>query len=534
VEQFTGYVEAIKATSLKCYALPGNHDLHFAGGPENYQKYVGPFNYSFDHGGVHFVAYDSITAENGLKPTPWLLDDLAKCPPGQPVILLTHYQLESSFFNQLKQFNLVAVLSGHWHSSRLYKDGATKHFNSPPVSFGGIDFFPRSYRVFTWDGAELNCRTVRLSSTAAQPPATPGNGGPLKTRWTAPLGGEVLLGAPVVRHGRIYVSLMDEDRHEGGAVACWDTATGRPLWRRNLGSSVKSSVTFDDKSIFAVTVTGRTVALDPATGEIRWSARIGDPSQRWIYQSPTVADGRIFVGRGECFLALDAATGKTLWMRDNLTIAGKIHADWISCYGSPVVSHNTLIVGFVGQAFFYALDPASGETRWCRTDDSQATATPVPDGRGNILAVRQKCLEKLDVATGETRWSTPLSDRYWLPASPLLKDTTAYIPGIDGKVHAFDLATGAMRWTWDGCSVGLLDMRAYSRNEKSILATPQWFAGSILLGSIDGRLYALDPATGQQRWSHDLGVPVSTTPAVAQDTIHLALIDGTLRALRPA
>src|SRR5690606_22657716 len=92
----------------------------------------------------------------------WLHATLALIPRERPVVLLTHYQLDAAFFKDLEPYRIVASVSGHWHSSRLYPDGRVAHFNTPSFGFGGIDYSPRSYRVFTWSEGELAAETYPL------------------------------------------------------------------------------------------------------------------------------------------------------------------------------------------------------------------------------------------------------------------------------------------------------------------------------------------------------------------------------------
>ena len=64
-------------------------------------------------------------------------------PDGKPVVLLLHHQREADFHDPLRRFNIVASVSGHWHSSRLYDDGHMVHLNCPSSTMGGIDYSAR-------------------------------------------------------------------------------------------------------------------------------------------------------------------------------------------------------------------------------------------------------------------------------------------------------------------------------------------------------------------------------------------------------
>ena len=254
------YVEATKATRLKVHAVVGNHDyingVDWGKGPRDagsYIKQISPLNYSFDFNGVHFISYDSIAKDNEKRPSEWLLADLAAQPREMPVILLVHYQLDAAFYEPLKSYRIIATLSGHWHTSRLYHDGRIAHYNSPSLCFGGIDYSPRAYRVFHWDGSNLRCETVPLRRPE---PKYGKKASAAEILWSAPLDAEMLIASPLIDNGRVYAGLMNENEMKRGALAGWDTQTGRQLWRAALDASVKNTPALYKDSVIAATVTG--------------------------------------------------------------------------------------------------------------------------------------------------------------------------------------------------------------------------------------------------------------------------------------
>lgn len=63
------------------------------------------------------------------------------------------------------------------------------------------------------------------------------------------------------------------------------------------------------------------------------------------------------------------------------------------------------------------------------------------------------------------------------------------------------------------------------------LTTPVAVADSVYVAGGDGRVIALDTATGEHRWQVRVGSPVDSSPAVAGDRLYLALRDRSLLAL---
>lgn len=64
-----------------------------------------------------------------------------------------------------------------------------------------------------------------------------------------------------------------------------------------------------------------------------------------------------------------------------------------------------------------------------------------------------------------------------------------------------------------------------------IVSSPVIDAGTIVVGSDDGNVYAIDAATGRRRWKYGTGGPVPSTPAVADGVVYVASYDGKIHAI---
>lgn len=119
------------------YALPGNHDRTdertFVA--ESLAQRYGSVHYSLDWGPVHLVIL-GVYADAGTRA--WLAEDLARTPPGRPVVLLQHYPFPGSGFGgdderwwsarEKEQFKtviegrgVVAIFHGHAHVPESYR-----------------------------------------------------------------------------------------------------------------------------------------------------------------------------------------------------------------------------------------------------------------------------------------------------------------------------------------------------------------------------------------------------------------------------
>lgn len=127
-------------------------------------------------------------------------------------------------------------------------------------------------------------------------------------------------------------------------------------------------------SIFLAAEDGSLRCLNAANGSAKWSARTDGP----ILATPTVADGRVFVGSADGRVyAFEAASGKLLWRyalapsTDKTMIYGYLQSRWPVNSGVLVQDGIAYAAaGMVLQPGFrvVALDAATGAQKWLNTD----------------------------------------------------------------------------------------------------------------------------------------------------------------------
>ena len=82
----------------------------------------------------------------------------------------------------------------------------------------------------------------------------------------------------------------------------------------------------------------------------------------------------------------------------------------------------------------------------------------------------------------------------------MLAGDTVYIGGFDGRLYALNAATGDERWQ-------------YAAGD-TIAGTPSTAGDLIFFGSFDDHVYALDVDSGEEFWRYDTGAPVVSSPLV--------------------
>ena len=106
---------------------------------------------------------------------------------------------------------------------------------------------------------------------------------------------------------------------------------------------------------------------------------------------------------------------------------------------------------------------------------------PVYRGNSSLSGIAQSQLpDKLKLL-----WSFQTGDD--IKSSPVLGYGFLYIGSTDGKIYALDAATGDSVWAFD--------------TDDDVEAPPMLLDSTVYVGSLSGEFYALDAKTGQKKWS---------------------------------
>ena len=576
-EEYTGYLAACAESTLPMIHVPGNHEWIGNRESSRWAELMGPLYFSLNWGPVHIVCYESTARlyRPDLPQDKWLKGDLALVPRDAPVIMLIHDQFEEEFHAQWRTNRIVATFSGHWHSSRLYDDGHTVHVNQPSSTMGGIDYSARGYTVARIDsngdvslfrrllGTTQRGRCTGVTSVPEPPPryllpnvpsvqlgeAWPQfHGGPERrgyrtspvvlpfTRvWQTCLPGGIHFGSAVIADDAVYIATLNEEDPHGGMLVCLDATSGHIHWQAPTDGSVKHTPAVWEHLVIATTVTGHVRAVDRTTGRAVWVHQLGDPSRRWVFNSPLVVNDRVFVGAAHHFAALDAATGQCewTWLRDD-----QRRTDWISSYSSGAADNRNIYVGFFWQyEVAWAFDQATGDVRWTIEEPTRASPVGTPAlGEDGVLynICHDATVRAHSCNDGCELWRFDLEQREgvrggprWSAGSPALADGRLYVPTGDGAVRALDVDTGTQVWEW-WSGPAAAGVQAYTRNGRSVLSSPVVVGNLVIVGASDGRIVALDSVSGELLWYDDLEAPVISSPAISGNLVVCAASDGWL------
>ena len=104
--------------------------------------------------------------------------------------------------------------------------------------------------------------------------------------------------------------------------------------------------------------------------------------------------------------------------------------------------------------------------------------------------------------------------------TPAVSGELVYVGGYNGKVYAFNKSSLEIRWVYPR-----------EDNLQPIVGGLVVANGMVCFGSSDGRVYALDAATGDKLWDFETGDKIWATPAVNDDTLLIGSFDKKLYAL---
>ncbi|WP_374118705.1 outer membrane protein assembly factor BamB family protein, partial [Streptomyces sp. 8L] len=255
-------------------------------------------------------------------------------------------------------------------------------------------------------------------------------------------------------------------------------------------------------------------ALDAKDGAERW--RLG--TDAWVY-SLKVDGGVVVTGtRGGGVQAWEASSGERLW-----EVAGA-QTEFETPEAGPVIHDGTVYVW--KDARLRALDARGGTERWSYPVGDGASCggvpvriTPAPDGQLYVAAGTR--VLSVDVAGGHVRWHFEAPAVFLSPPAfapgPAVAGGGVYLVDYLGTVYALDAATGKDRWR--------IATESRASVEPALVA-----GGNVHVGS-GSALYTLDAVAGTPKWRFAAGGDLIGAPVVADGRLHFGSADHVLYTL---
>lgn len=277
-----------------------------------------------------------------------------------------------------------------------------------------------------------------------------------------------------------------------------------PRWRFEAGDAIESTAAISDGTVFVGSLDGKLYALDLASGRLRWTYE----TEAEIKSSPSVRGGVVYFGdESGIFHALDAETGKARWTFE--TDGGII--------SSANFSGDLVLFGSYDN-HLYALDRETGSARWKVETDGYIHASPAIAGDYTLVSGCDGFFRKIALADGSESGKLQLGS--YVASSMAVRGNVAYTGTFDNEVLAVDWKNEELLWR-------------YSHPEKDF---PFYSSAAVtddvvVIGGRDKLLHALDPATGESRWTFPTRSRVDPSPVIAGDRVFALSGNGDLHVL---
>lgn len=300
-------------------------------------------------------------------------------------------------------------------------------------------------------------------------PLTP----PLAKEWSDTFGNG--LSYPLVVNGVVYVS-------DGSTLYAVNEATGSTVWSRGLGTATYdwSDIAYDAGRVFGVNEGGLLSAVDAVSGALDWSVQL--PGQYAFSAPPIAVGGIVYVGgagSGGTLYAVDEQSGSLLWTEE---VANGDDS-------SPAFDGTNVFVTYPCQ--YYAFDAITGATAWHDSNGCDGGGGDTPVVADGHVFIRDWTSPALIVNSSTGATQGPLS----ATQAPAVAGGTAYELSGATLTAVTDDGLGTTSWSFAG--------------DGSLVTAPLVTDGVVWVGSSSGNLYALDPATGHQLWSTNVGTALA-------------------------
>jgi outer membrane protein assembly factor BamB/predicted phosphodiesterase len=359
---------------------------------------------------------------------------------------------------------------------------------------------------------------------------------PLVLRWATAIGGHVLQATPAIAGGAVYLTATDQGDGGTGGVVALDLATGAIRWRTTTPLQVRGGVAISGTTVAAAQIDGTVLGLDAATGAIRWRSELGmglSPGAAAIFAPPAADAGDILIGNQGRLAALSAAEGGMLWSVD--PVPQGVDSQALSAVairdGAAIGAFNRAIGGVS------AWDRTTGGALW-RFEGPLTTAinaSPVI-GDGQVYVVNGVDeVFALDIQGGALRWQIKLDPAgfEWGNATvgtPAYAHRVLVVPTLYRDLVALDAMTGVELWRYAGTPSQVRATHYRGARESGFEASPVITGDIVWAADTAGQLTALDLHTGEPLWKTQLGTPVLGGLAVSGPWLVTASYDGSVRA----
>ncbi len=333
--------------------------------------------------------------------------------------------------------------------------------------------------------------------------------------------------APVVADGRVFAL----DAREGLTAV---STAGAIVWQADLtpaydtNSAVSGGgLSVDGGTVYAATGYGELIAVEAATGAIRWRQRLDSV----VAGAPLAAGGAVYVaGRDGSVWALSAGDGRVLW-----TDLGNQAASGVMGSAAPALGDGTVYFPLTsGEVLAFGTDGSplwSGAVAGQRAGRaygslSDVTGDPVLSGGALYLGTAAGTTAALDAQSGLRIWTAPEGAL----SAPLVVGGSVFVVNDQAELVRLDSGTGAVIW-----HAGMPNfVNEEPKKRKAVVAHfgPVLAGGRLAVVSGDGLLRLFSAVDGALVATAPIPGGAAAAPAMAGGMMYVVTTKGQLLAFR--
>ena len=212
--------------------------------------------------------------------------------------------------------------------------------------------------------------------------------------------------------------------------------SGAIRWKCALDDGVVSDIVRAGSRVLAITRADSLLCLDLASGRRLWSLAVGANASetQFVYRSPAVARGRVFVGDTEGRVhAVAVDSGHLLWTRS---------LDSAISTGILAIGDELVLADEHGGA--HRIDQATGAVRASIQVRGTFNGPPIAVGDSLVMFAGERAITCLDLTTARVRWTRGLD---LSSARPYVWRGSVLAATVKGELFAFRTGDGMPLWS---------------------------------------------------------------------------------------
>jgi len=278
-------------------------------------------------------------------------------------------------------------------------------------------------------------------------------------------------------------------------------STGSLIWRYETGGWVDSSPTIYNGRLYVGSDDNYIYCLSAESGELIWRYKTGD----WVYSSPTIDNGRLYVGSHDGYIyCLSADSGELIWRYKT--------GDYV--FSSPTIYNGRLYVGSRDN-YIYCLSAESGELIWRYKTGGIVESSPTIYNGRLYVGSWDNYIYCLSAESGDLIWRYETGGS--VGSSPTIYNGRLYVGSGDNYIYCLSADSGELIWRY--------------KTGSYVSSSPTIYNGRLYVGSLDNYIYCLSENSGDLIWRYETGAEVFSSPTIYNGRLYVGSWDNYIYCL---